>query len=142
MISSQNVHPHDVGLPEGAVRKRRRSRRLAKIMLAIALVTAVAGWFLFGTSIFNAIHIKEQPASLAIVAYALLIISSATLVLGFWYMLLAQVERVARMVDAAELETPAGGVAAICPQCKQAGEAGDQFCRHCGAAMEGMPPKA
>jgi hypothetical protein len=141
----QKVHPHDVGLPAVAVRKRRRSRRLAAIMLAIALVTAGAGWTLFGTSIFNAIHVKEQPASLAIVAYALLIVSSATLVLGFWYMLLAQVERLARMVDAAELEemrepevdAPVQKKQGeVCPKCQGLVESGDCFCRRCGVALK------
>jgi len=131
MISTHKIHPHDVGLPEGAVRKRRRSRRLARIMLSTALVTAAAGWFLFGTSIFNAVHIKDQPPSLAIVAYALLIISSATLVLGLWYILLAQVERLARMVDTTELGAPPS----VCPQCQHAFDVGDRFCRHCGSAL-------
>ncbi len=138
MISSQKVHPHDVGLPEAAVRKRRHSRRLAKIMLAIALVTAAAGWFLFGTSIFNANHIKDQPPSLALVAYGLLFISSVTLVLGFWYMLLAQVERVARMVDAGELEEQAAP-ASVCGKCQRHVDAGDRFCRHCGAGLGANP---
>ena len=35
------IHPSDVGLPEPAVRKRRRSRRLARVMLTVAVLTAV-----------------------------------------------------------------------------------------------------
>ena len=138
MITSHKVHPHDVGLPEPAVRKRRRSRRLAKIMLVIAIVTAVAGWALFGTSIFNAIHIREQAPSLAIVAYGLLIVSSATLVLGLWYMLLAQVERLARIVDAAELEEVSAEPADLekCPDCQEHRDASDRFCRNCGRSFE------
>ena len=58
------------------------------IMLAIAAVTAAAGAVLFRASVFHAEHIQEQPASLAIVAYAILIVSSVTLVLGLWYLLL------------------------------------------------------
>lgn len=136
MNASTKIHPHDVGLPEPVVRKRRRSRRLAKIMLTIAVITAVAGWPLFGNSIFSAIHIKEQPASLALVAYVLLIVSSVTLVLGLWYMLLAQVERVARMVDAAELEEEATSVIHRCPGCQHLYDLGDRFCRHCGQALQ------
>ena len=135
MISTHKVHPHDVGLTEGAVRKRRRSKRMAKIMISIALVTAGAGWFIFGTSMFDAVHIRDQPFSRAIVAYSLLIVSSATLVLGFWYILLAQVERLARIVDAAELESPP----ALCAQCQHPFDMGDRFCRHCGAALSAKP---
>src|SRR6478672_2907150 len=98
MTPPEKLHPDDVGLPEPAIRKRRRSRRVARIMLTIFLATAIAGWTLFGSSIFSAIKIREQPPSLAIIAYALLIISSVTLILGLWYLLIAQVERVARMV--------------------------------------------
>ena len=134
MISSHKVHPHDLGLPETVVRKRRRNRKLAAIMLAIALITAAGGWFLFCTSIINAMRIKDQPPSLVIVAYALLIVSSATLVLGLWYMLLAQMERLVRMVDAAELEE-LKAPAATCPQCQRQAKAGDRFCRQCGAAL-------
>ena len=138
MTTSSKLHPHDLGLPETAVRRRRRSRRLAAIMLAIALITAAGGWFLFGTSMLSAIRVKDQPPSLALVAYALLIVSSITLVLGFWYMLLAQVERLARMVDAAELAEPIAPAIA-CPQCRCPTDAGDRFCRHCGTALERNP---
>ena len=131
---AQRVNPHDIGLPEPIIRKRRRSRRMAGIMLGVALATAVAGWSMFGTSIFNAIHIKEEAPSQAIIAYVLLIISSATLVLGFWYLLLAQVQRVARMVDAQELEALTG-TGEPCMGCRRRADAGDQFCRHCGAAI-------
>lgn len=137
---AHRVNPHDVGLPEPIIRKRRRSRRMAGIMLGVALATAVVGWSMFGTSIFNAIHIKEEAPSQAIIAYVLLIISSATLVLGFWYLLLAQVQRVARMVDAQELEALAG-MGEPCPGCRRRMDAGDRFCRHCGAAISqsGLP---
>jgi len=131
---TQKVHPHDVGLPETVVRKRRRSRRLAYVMLAIAGVTAVVGWSLFRTSIFNSIHIQDQPASLAIFAWAFLIISSAALVIGLWYLLLTQVERLARMVDAAELDESLAGKVRECPACHSRGVEGN-FCSHCGAKL-------
>lgn len=133
MIATRKIDPHDAGLPEASVRKRRRSRRLAAVMLTIAVVTAAAGWPIFGNSLFSAIHIREQPESLVIIAYALLIVSSVTLVLGLWYLLLAQVERLARMVDAAEMGEP---VAALtCGKCGRAVDAGDRFCRHCGERL-------
>jgi Kef-type K+ transport system membrane component KefB len=131
---AQRAHLHDVGLPEPIVRKRRRSRRMATIMLAVALATAIAGWVLFGTSIVNAIHIKEEAPSRAIIAYVLLIISSATLVLGFWYLLLAQVQRLARMVDAQELEE-LSATGETCASCHRRSAEGDRFCRYCGAAL-------
>jgi hypothetical protein len=110
-------------------------RRLAIVLLAIAAVTAAGGAVLFRASIFNAVHIQDQPASLAIVAYLVLIVSSVTLVLGLWYLLLAQVERLARMVDAGEAGAGAP-VGAACPQCHGKVEGMDRFCRHCGAALK------
>src|SRR6185295_3030742 len=101
---THRVNPHDIGLPEPIVRTRRHSRRMAGIRMVVATTTAAAGWALFGTSIFNAIHIRAEAPSRAIIAYALLVVSGTTLVLGFWYMLLAQVQRIARIVDAQELE--------------------------------------
>jgi hypothetical protein len=132
---THRIHPHDIGLPEPVVRKRRRSRRMAGFMLGVALATAIAGWALFGSSIFNAIHIRAEAPSRAIIAYALLIISSATLVLGFWYMLLAQVQRIARMVDAQELEE-LSATGEPCPSCHRRADEKDRFCRHCGAALQ------
>ena len=123
----------DEGLSEGAVRTRRRSRRLARLMLVIALLTAAAGWAFFGTSIFSAIRIKEQSPYRAIVAYALLIVSSATLVLGFWYLLLAQVQRIARIVESEEsLAVPER---ALCGNCGWPRDPPDRFCRHCGKSL-------
>ena len=139
MMTTSKVHPHDVGLPEPIIRKRRRSRRLATIMLTIALITAAAGWIIFGNSIFSAIRIREQPPSLAIIAYGFLIISSVTLVLGLWYLLLAQVDRVARMVDAAELDEAMGEL--HCPHCRRLYDTGDRFCRHCGVSLNSAPPR-
>ncbi len=138
MITAPHIHPSDLGLPATAIRKRRRSRRLARIMLSIAVATAMAGWALFHSSISSAMHIKDQSPSLAIIAYALLIVSSVTLVLGFWYLLLAQVERLARIVEADELEEPAAPhptAVARCSSCHWPCEAADLYCRHCGHAM-------
>jgi len=138
MSTTHRIHPHDVGLPEPIIRKRRRSRRLGIIMLTIAVFTAIAGWFLFGTSLFNSIHIQDQPASLAIFAYGFLVVSGATLVLGFWYLLLTQVERLARIVDAAELEELTSPAASLnCVKCHQAMDAAHRFCPHCGAPTTG-----
>ena len=136
---SENVHPHDVGLPEPAVRKRRRSRRLAWIMLTIAVLTAAAGWPLFGNSILFAMRIKDQPPSLALVAYALLIISSVTLVLGLWYMLVAQVERVARMVVDGGATGQIADSARGCTNCGWTFDPPDRFCRQCGRPLGGDP---
>jgi len=120
----------DVGLSESAIRTRRRSHRLARLMLITALLTAAAGWALFGTSIFSAIRIKEQSPYRAIIAYALLIVSSATLVLGFWYLLLAQVQRIARIVESEE--SLAAPDRPLCPNCGWTRDPPDRFCRHCG----------
>jgi hypothetical protein len=130
-MTATKTHPHDVGLPEPAIRRRRRSRRVARLMLVIAILTAVPGWSLLGTSIFSAIKIQDQSPALAIVAYALLIVSSITLVLGLWYLLLAQVERVARMVEADEDPV----VPLRCPNCGWNHDPPDRFCRHCGKPL-------
>ncbi|HVX85184.1 MAG TPA: zinc ribbon domain-containing protein [Phycisphaerae bacterium] len=130
-MTVQKTHPHDVGLPEPVVRRRRKSRRVAQLMLIIAILTAIPGWSLLGTSIFSAIKIQDQSPALAIVAYALLIISSITLVLGLWYLLLAQVERVARMVESDE--DP--GAPLRCQNCGWNHDPPDRFCRHCGKPL-------
>jgi hypothetical protein len=139
-MTMPKTHPHDVGLPEPVIRKRQKSRRVARLMLIIAVLTAIAGWSLFGSSIFSAIKIRDQSPSLAIVAYAILIVSSVTLVLGLWYLLLAQVERIARMVDVSEEES---GPILRCANCGWSHDAPDRFCRHCGkplGASIGAPP--
>lgn len=127
MTLPEKMHPHDVGLPETVVRKRRRSRRFARVMLTIAILAAIPGWSLL------LFRVNEQAPYQAIVAYGLLIISSITLVLGLWYLLLAQVERIARIVDADELEaTP---VQRLCPNCGWFFDNPDRFCRHCGKPL-------
>jgi hypothetical protein len=129
----QKIHPHDVGLPEPAIRKRRKSRRFARIMLTIAVITALAGWPLLGQSVLSAIRMKTQNQYQAIIAWAILIVSSVTLVLGLWYLLLAQVERVARIVEADESEPdPANR---LCPNCGWFFDPPDRFCRHCGKPL-------
>jgi hypothetical protein len=132
MTSSEKIHPSDVGLPEPAIRARRRSRRVARIMLTVCVATAIAGWSLYSWSVSSAVKLREQPFNLVIVAYGLLIVSSATLILGLWYLLLAQVERLARMVDVEEL---APDVALRCHNCGWTVDGPDRFCRHCGKAL-------
>jgi hypothetical protein len=138
------IHPSDVGLPEPAVRKRRRSRRLARVMLTVAVLTAVAGWGLYYVSVFSAIKLQRQSPSLVFVAYGVLIVSSITLVLGLWYLLLAQVERLARIVDADELAADAPPADRRCGNCGWPSDPPDRFCRHCGrpigASIRPEPP--
>src|ERR1035437_1319193 len=136
MSSNRKINPRDEGLPAGAVRKRRRMRRVARIMLIVAVLTALGGWPLLGKSIFSAIRMTPQSPYEAIVAYGLLIVSSATLVLGLWYLLLAQVERVARIVEADEGDKePAPR---LCGNCGWVYDPPDRFCRHCGEALAGI----
>ena len=74
----------------------------------------------------------------AIIAYGLLIVSSATLVLGLWYLLLAQVQRVARIVEADEDEgAPARR---LCANCGWFYDPPDRYCRHCGKPMSAESP--
>jgi len=102
-------------------------------MLTVAVITALAGWPLLGRSIISAIGMKTQSPYQAIIAYGLLIVSSATLVLGLWYLLLAQVERVARIVESDEGESdPARR---LCPNCGWFFDSPDRFCRHCGKPL-------
>jgi hypothetical protein len=127
MTLPAKIHPHDIGLPERAIRVRRRSRRAARIMLTIAVLTALPGWPLLLT------HVKSQSPYQAIIAYALLIVASVTLVLGLWYLLLAQVERVARIIESDDTEPdPARR---LCQNCGWFFDAPDRFCRHCGKPL-------
>ncbi|HTV49460.1 MAG TPA: zinc ribbon domain-containing protein [Phycisphaerae bacterium] len=129
------VHPHDQGLPKSVVRKRKRFRRIAYIMLLITIVTAVPGWFLFGASLWNAFSINGVTVIQGAIAYTLLIVSSVTLVLGLWYLLLAQARRVAHMVEGPG-ESEASVPPRICTNCGWAYDATDRFCRHCGKMVE------
>jgi hypothetical protein len=111
-------------------------------MLTAAVASGVAGWGLYASSISSAVRLREQSPALAIVAYGLLIVSSVTLVLGFWYLLLAQVERLARMIDA---DPQAREIGATCGNCGWQVDPPDRFCRHCGHALGagdagGTPP--
>ena len=136
MTTANDPQFPDEELSESALRTRRRSRRVARLMLIIAGVTAAAGWSLFGTSIFSAIKLKEQSPYQAIIAYVLLITSSATLVLGLWYLLLAQVQRIARIVETDE--TP--DAATHCGNCGWTCDPPDRFCRHCGKPLSAESP--
>jgi hypothetical protein len=138
MIVARKLNPHDIGLPAPAIRKRRRSRRLSLLMLTIAVITAAMGWPLYGATIIDALRMRDQPLTHVVVAYVLLIISSVTLVLGLWYALLAQMERLARIVDAAELESPLTQI--TCPNCHHAAESADRYCRECGTSMAREKP--
>ena len=133
MTAPQKIHPHDVGLPEPAIRKRRRSRRVAHIMLTIFLITALAGWTILGDAVRSAVRMKSQNPFQAIGAWALLIVSSTTLVLGLWYLLLAQVERVARIVEADD--TDPDPAHRLCPNCGWFFDPPDRYCRHCGKPL-------
>jgi hypothetical protein len=121
------MHPHDVGLPEPIVRKRRHSRRIARVMLTIAVITALPGWLLLLS------RMKSQSPYQAIIAYGFLIVSSATFILGLWYLLLAQVDRVARMVESDENDDVSA--THLCPNCGWGFDGPDRFCRHCGKPL-------
>ena len=123
----------DADLPPAIIRRRRRARRVARLMLIIAVLTALAGWPIFGQSIFSAIKMHDQSPYQAIIAYALLIVSSVTLVLGLWYLLLAQVERLARIVESDD--APADPAPRLCPNCGWFFDPPDRFCRHCGKPL-------
>jgi hypothetical protein len=132
-------HPHDVGLAPNVVRKRQKNRYLAHWMLAIAVITAAPGWTLYVLSVRTAQKspLAESPLLLVIGAYVLLIISSIALVLGLWYLLLAQVRRIATMVGEDEVLDSAGHPIAkpLCHNCGWAHDPPDRFCRHCGKSL-------
>ncbi len=135
------LHPHDIGLPTALVRKRKRFRFIGYLMLALAVVTGVPGWFFYGVSILGAFTISNFTLWQAIVAYSLLIVSSMTLLLGLWYLLLAQMRRLARVVEGgenADAATP-GSPPRRCGNCGWPMDAPDRFCRHCGKPGSGPP---
>lgn len=127
------IHPHDQGLPAPVVRKRKQARHVARWMLTVAVLTAIPGWTLFGTSLMSAWRVSSENPSRAIVAYGLLIASTITLILGLWYLLLAQVRRIARMVGEDEIEPTA--TPPKCPNCGWPRDLPDRFCRHCGKPL-------
>jgi len=102
-------------------------------MLVIALLTAAPGWALFYMSVFSAVRAKEQSPYQAIIAYAILIVSSVTLVLGLWYLLLAQVQRIAGIAESKE--SLAAPERALCGNCGWPRDPPDRFCRHCGKSL-------
>jgi hypothetical protein len=135
----QPPHPHDVGLPPQVVRKRHKNRFLAHWMLALAVLTGGPGWVLYYFSVRMAQKspLAEIPTLMVIGAYALLIISTIALILGMWYLLLAQVRRIATMVGEEEVHD-AEGHTITNPHCANCGwnyDAPDRFCRHCGKPL-------
>lgn len=134
MLPPAHIHPHDLGLPAAIIRKRRRARYTARWMLFIAGVTAITGWTLYGTSFFFALRWPQRPTDYGVLAgYALLIVSSVTLILGLWSLLLAQVHRIARLVDADEVTDSLQGDR--CGNCGWPHDPPDRFCRHCGKPL-------
>ncbi len=127
------LHPHDVGLTTRVVRKRKNNRNVAHWMITIAILTAIPGWIIYGRSFFFAVRVKQDSLFMILLAWALLIISSATLVLGLWYILLAQVRRIARIVG--EDEFPEATPVPRCPNCGWPHDDPDRFCRHCGKPL-------
>jgi len=129
------THPHDVGLPAPIVRKRHKYRTIAYWMLGMAALTAIPGWILYFRSF------RPDSPLMVLLAWLLLLLSTITLVLGLWYLLLAQVRRVARIVE--DDDTPADPAVLRCPNCGWPYDAPDRFCRHCGkpvgAAISARP---
>ena len=132
-------HPHDVGLTPKVIRKRRKNRYLAHWMLVIAVLAAVPGWTLYVVSVRTAQKFPSNPSPvpLVIAAYVLLIVSSIMLVLGIWYLLLAQVRRIAHMTGEEETLDDAGQPIAhpLCPNCGWFHDPPDRYCRHCGKPL-------
>jgi hypothetical protein len=125
------ISSHDAGLPAATIRKRRKNKSFARWMLVIAGLTAIPGWVLYASTFHNALRARDDSPFVAIIAYVLLIISSITLVLGLWYLLLAQVRRLAHITgdlgDVGDSSPPLR-----CPNCGWPHDAPDRFCRHCG----------
>ena len=142
MLPPAHIHAHDLGLPAGIIRKRRRARYIAHWMLLVAVLTAITGWTLYGRSFFFALRRPQSPVDYGVMAgYGLLIVSSITLILGLWYLLLAQVHRVARMVEADEGESSSSPLR--CANCGWPHDPADRFCRHCGKPIgQTVPPTA
>ena len=136
--SANPPHPHDAGLPAPVVRKRKRNRNLAHWMLLTAVLTAIPGWIIYGRSFSFAVRVKQDAPAMVLLAWLLLIISSIMLVLGLWYLLLAQVRRIARMVGEEELPAPAETLR--CPNCGWPYDYPDRFCRHCGKPVGAAIP--
>lgn len=133
-IAIAPVHPHDEGLPQSVIRKRRRFRRIGYWMLLAAVLSAIPGWFIYVAAVIHPLSSGQNHGILsAVLGYGLLIISSITLVLGLWYLLLAQVRRLARMVEGSAEGTVVDRLR--CANCGWPCEAPDRFCRHCGKPL-------
>lgn len=131
--NNAQLHPHDIGLPVGVVRKRRRFRNIGYLMLALAVISGLPGWYFYGVSILDAFTISNFTVWQAVAAYSLLIISSITLLLGLWYLLLAQVRRLARVVEGGDMTDAPPKVQPLrCGNCGWPMDTPDRFCRHCG----------
>lgn len=139
MLLPRHLHPHDRGLPAAVIRQRRQAHYLARWMLLIAGLTALAGWSIYGRAFFFALWSRTQTPYGVIVGYGLLIISSITLILGLWYLLLAQVQRIARIVHADDLPH-VEGQNLRCHNCGWPIDEPDRFCRHCGKQLIALPP--
>jgi len=126
-----DIHPHDADLPKAVRRKRDRNRSMARWLLTFAVLCAAPGWGLYALSFRD--FMKQSPF-LVIVAYVFLIISSVTLVLGFWYLLLAQVQRLARIAGEEDVDAPQPRP--LCQNCGWFYDAPDRFCRHCGKPLK------
>ncbi len=128
------VHPHDEGLPQSVIRKRRRFRHIGYWMLLLAVLSAIPGWFVYGVAVIHPLSSGQSHEIFsAVLGYGLLIISSITLVLGLWYLLLAQVRRLARMVEGGTEGTVLNPLR--CANCGWPCEPPDRFCRHCGKPL-------
>jgi hypothetical protein len=107
-------------------------------MLVIAVLTAAPGWALYGVAIWNVFSLRHFTFFHAVVAYGLLIFSSVALVLGLWYLLLAQARRLSIMVDGGA-EAAGEKAQARCGNCGWPRDYPDQFCRHCGKPLSALP---
>lgn len=137
MTSDSPIHPHDRHLPTAVIRKRRRFRRIAYIMLVVAVLTAAPGWILYGVAIWNVFTLRHFTFLQTITAYGLLIISSVALVLGLLYLLLAQARRMSLTVDGGA-DGFDGQTNPRCGNCGWPHDYPDRFCRHCGKALAGV----
>ncbi len=104
-------------------------------MLLLAVLTAAPGWILYGVSIWNVFSLKKFTFMQALLAYSLLIVSSIALVLGLWYLLLAQTRRLSRMVEGPYDAASGVSAATRCGNCGWPHDYPDRYCRHCGKPL-------
>jgi hypothetical protein len=134
MTGTETIHPHDRNLPASVVRKRRRFRRIGVVLILIAVFTAAPGWSIYGVAIWSVFSLRHFTFIQALLAYGLLIISSVSLVLGLWYLLLAQARRMSRMVEG-DSDGLALAAKPLCSNCGWPRDYPDRFCRHCGKPL-------